>query len=43
MPLAVGAYIGKNIVVTAAHVVYALQSDSLINVRFKRKIYIILE
>ena len=37
MPLAAGAYIGKNIVVTAAHVVYALQSDSLINVRFGKK------
>lgn len=36
-PLAAGAYIGKNIVVTAAHVVYGLKSNSLINVRFGKK------
>ena len=35
-PLAAGAYIGKNIVVTAAHVVYGLKSNS-INIRFGKK------
>lgn len=39
-PLAGGAYIGKNIVITAAHVVYGLRSSSLINVRFgNRNLY----
>ncbi len=36
-PLAGAAYIGKNIVVTAAHVVYGIRSPSLINVRFGKK------
>lgn len=37
IPIAGGSYIGKNIVVTAAHVVYGLESNSLINVRFGKK------
>ncbi len=36
-PGAGGAFVGKNIVVTAAHVVYGINDPSLISVRFNKK------